>query len=230
MSELSSKEAFSLGCVLPVLVEIIKQDTHLSLWICSQLHYSVLHFYVTSSSLIMVKSFRVDKSWRLQAETRIFQLPLLSSCKHQSEAQCLFCFCYHSCMKKKVHKRAVCWLAVIGRTQRAEWRDSEGRETEFSLEWWKMLFPIQGFFACISPRGGFRSLHRVHPRACVLNLLECSLNIPSSNRFFFFFYLPALAGKIDLEKLGISLENLVWFWIFRVLWKGCSLRPEVCTQ
>lgn len=103
MSRLSSKEPFSLGCVLPTLVEMIKQDTHLSLWICSPLHYSVLHFYVTSSSLIMVKSFRVDKSWRLQAETRIFQLPLLSSCKHQSEAQCLFCFCYHSCMKKKMY-------------------------------------------------------------------------------------------------------------------------------
>lgn len=103
MSRLSSKEAFSLRCVLSMLVEMIKQDTHLSLWICSPLHYSVLHFYVTSSSLIMVKSFRVDKSRRLQAETRIFQLPLLSSCKHQSEAQCLFCFCYHSCIKKKMY-------------------------------------------------------------------------------------------------------------------------------
>lgn len=152
MSRLSSKEAFSLRCVLSMLVEMIKQDTRLSLWICSPLHYSVLHFYVTSSSLIMVKSFRVDKSRRLQAETRIFQLPLLSSCKHQSEAQCLFCFCYHSCIKKKnVHKRAVCWLAVTGRRQRAEWRDSEGRETEFGLESWKMLFPIQCFLHASLP-------------------------------------------------------------------------------
>lgn len=51
MSRLSSKEAFSLRCVLPALVEMIKQDTRLSLWICSPLHYVVLHFYVTSSSL-----------------------------------------------------------------------------------------------------------------------------------------------------------------------------------
>lgn len=136
----------------------------------------------------------VDKSWRLQAETRIFQLPLLSSCKHQSVAQCLFCFCYHSCMKKNVHKRAVCWLAVTGRTQRAEWRDSEGRETEFSLESWKMLFPMQCFLDASLPvvvSGLFRE--STHEHMC-LTCCSVTWTFPPGTNFIFF-YPPALAGR-----------------------------------
>lgn len=51
---------------------------------------------------------------------------------------------------KNVHKRSVCWLAVIGGAQRAEWRDSEGRDTEFSLESWKMLSLIWCFCVHLS--------------------------------------------------------------------------------
>lgn len=62
---------------------------------------------------------------------------------------------------KNVHKRAVCWLAVTGGAQGAEWRDSKGRDMEFSLDSWKMLSTIP-WFCIVYLHGGFRSLHGVH--------------------------------------------------------------------
>lgn len=197
MSRLSSKEAFSLRCVLRVLVEMIRHSSFsLNLFSTSLCSFTFLCLFQFSLSWWNLSE---DKSWRQQAETRIFQLPLLSSCKHQSEAQCLFCFCYHSCMKKNVHKRAVCWLAVTGRTQRAEWRDSEGRETEFSFESWKMLFPIQCFLrACLPMVVSGLFTESTHEHMC-LTCWSVPLTFPP-RRDFLFFYLSALTGKIKLRN------------------------------
>lgn len=169
-------------CVIDVSVDDKRRRSHLSLWIFSPLHYSVLHFYVTSSSLITVKSFRVDKSWKLQAETKIFQLPLLSSSKHKSEAQCLFCFCYHSCMKKMYIKGLFADLQWLGEHQELS-EEIQKEEIQSSVLSHGRCFPRSSVFAYVCPRGGFRYLHRIHPLAQVLGLFECSLNVPSWNRF-----------------------------------------------
>lgn len=151
MSRLSSKEAFTLRCVLSMLVEMIKQDTRLSLWICSPLHYSVLHFYVTSSSLIMVNLSEWIKAEGYKQKPEFFSCLCYQAANISQKPSVYFAFVTIPVLKKNVHKRAVCWLAVTGRRQRAEWRDSEGRETEFGLESWKMLFPIQCFLHASLP-------------------------------------------------------------------------------
>lgn len=89
-----------------------------------------------------------------------------------------------------------------------------------------ILSPLSSAFAHVYPCGGFGSVHRVHPLVQVLVGFECSLNIPSWNRFSL--PLPAsLSWEIELEKLGTGVENLAVILNFLGASKGCSLRAEV---
>lgn len=174
-------------CIICVSVDDKTRHPHLSEFF-SPLHYSVLHFYVTSSSLVKVKSFRVDKSWKLQAETKNFQLPLLPSSKHVRSPVLVLLL-----LPFRYEKMYIKGLSADSQWLGEHKELSEGiqkEEIRSSVLSHGRCFPWSGVFACICPCGGFRSLHGVHRLAEVLSLFEFP---PGTD--FLFLYLPALTGR-----------------------------------
>lgn len=153
----------------------------------------------------------MHKSWKLQAERKIFfQLPLLSSSKHKSEAPCLFCFCYHSCMKKCTLKVCLQWLGEHEELSEAIQKE----ETQSSVLSHGDAVPSPGFCRCLSP-WWLHVSHRVHP---LLGLCPLQHSLPEQISSFFT-CVPLLARRTDKLGTSVSLRGILYL---QVLWKGAA--------
>lgn len=175
---------------------MIKQD--ICVFLSEFFLHFIIQFYILMSLPVLLSQWNLSewiKAESYKQKPKFFSCLCYQAANISQKPSVYFAFVTIP-VGKNVHKRSVCWLAVIGRAWRAEWRDSNGREREFSPESWKMLSLIQWFCTHLSPwclQVSSQNPPTGTSARPVWVFPKCSL---LEQIFSFFTCLPFLAGRI----------------------------------